>query len=133
MGFVKQALLQAIGKWTHQENMVDENADPATMDPDIDTMRHLNQFGTPVTPLIEIACITAKVEHVKKFFAEIDIHVWPDETNPLLAPDTPPTDSSAQADKRHFGNCVRVMVAWWKAAHYVQNQDTVDYCAIIIG
>lgn len=53
--------------------------------------------------------------------------------NHLLASDTPLNDKSTQADNRHFGHCIRVLVAWWKATHYVQNQDTTDYYARILG
>lgn len=56
VGVVKQSLRKAIGEWTCQESMIDEHSDQTTAESDIDAVRHLNQFGTPDTPLMEIAC-----------------------------------------------------------------------------
>lgn len=95
--------------------------------PDIDAVRHLNQFGTPDAPLMEIACTQDRKELVVKFFNESSIEVWPEDINPLLAPDISLDDDSTTAAKRHHVHTIRVLNAWWKGAHYVQNSDTAEY------
>lgn len=36
-------------------------------------------------------------------------------------------DKSTQAAKRNIAHFTRVLTAWWKAAHFVQNKDTAKY------
>lgn len=48
--------------------MVDVNAVVTTADPDIDAVRHLNQFGTPDTRMMKIEWTPDGVEQAKKFF-----------------------------------------------------------------
>lgn len=132
VGAVKRALRIAIGVWKQQNVMeVDEENDEEAS-PDIDAVRHLNQFGTPEAPLMEVACTRDRKETVIKFFKESNIEVWPDTINPLLAPDIEPDDDSQMAAKRHHGHSIRVLNAWWKAAHYVQNANTAAYYFILV-
>lgn len=56
MGAVKRALCQAIGEWLNQDNMTDISVETSTTETYIDAVCHLNQFGTPNNPLMEIAC-----------------------------------------------------------------------------
>lgn len=32
------------------------------VEPDVDAIRHVNQFGTPEVPVMEIACVPEKVD-----------------------------------------------------------------------
>lgn len=95
--------------------------------PDFDAVRHLNQFGTPNSPLMEIACTLERKDQVIQFFKDSDIQIWPDNINPLFAPDIAPGDTSLTAVKKHHGHSIRVLNACWKAGHYIQNQDTAAY------
>lgn len=124
---MKRALRIAIGTWKVQNNMEVDEAAGEEVTPDIDSVRHLNQFGTPDTPLMEVACTNDHKDTVIQFFKDSKIEVWPDNISPLLAPDIDPRDNSQLATKRHYGHCIRVLNAWWKAAHYVQNSDTAAY------
>lgn len=113
--------------------MDDTEDQPTERSPDIDAVRHLNQFGTPECPLMEIACTENRSEQVRLFFKESNIPIWSENTNPLLAPDIKSDDSSPLAVKRHHGHCIRVLNDWWKAAHYIQNQYTAQYYMRILG
>lgn len=42
-------------------------------EPDVDAIRHVNQFGTPKVPVMEIACITEKVDLAVNFLHENNI------------------------------------------------------------
>lgn len=101
--------------------------------PDIDAVRHLNQFGSPENPLMEVACTPEKVDLVRSFFKESEIELRPVNLNPLFEPDTPTIDPSTAAISRHINHLTRVLTAWWKAAHYVQNRDTEAYNSTIKG
>lgn len=37
------------------------------------------------------------------------------------------------AAKRHSSHSIRVLTAWWKAAHYVQNRDTAEFYTQLVG
>lgn len=100
---------------------------------DIDAVLHLNQFGTLEHTLIKIACTPERVVLVKNFFRATEIELWPDNFNPLMAPDTPTTDESTPAVKLHVHHFTGLLVAWWKAAHYVKNKDMADYYTCIMG
>lgn len=54
--------------------------------------------------------------------------MWPDNINPLRDPDIAAEDRSQVAWKKHLGHSIRVLNAWWKAAHYIQNQDNTSFC-----
>lgn len=87
VGAVKRALRQAIATWVAQQEMVDNEAQEADVMVDIDSVRHLNQFGTPEKPIMEIACTPERVGLVKRFFQESEIPLWDDNINPLLDPE----------------------------------------------
>lgn len=99
----------------------------AEVTPDIDSVRHLNQFGTPDVPLMEVACTQDRKDMVIQFFKDSQIEVWPDSINPLVAPDIDPRDDSLTVTKRHHSHCIRILNAWWKVAHYVQNSYIAAY------
>lgn len=62
---------------------------------------------------MEVACAKERKEVVVQFFKDINIQVWPDTINPLLAPGIDPNDNSLTAAKRHRGHCGRFLNAWW--------------------
>lgn len=94
---MKRALRIAISKWEKKAKMADED-DQTTQNVeaivDIDTVRYLNQFGTPDHPLTEVACTPERFGIVKDLFKSNGIELWPDNINPLMAPDMPTTDES---------------------------------------
>lgn len=93
VGAVKQAQRIAIAQWTAQNDMDVEDSQAMEPSPDIDVVRHINQFGTPDVPLMEIACTAERKDRVVQFFAENEIQRWPEDINPLLAPDIYPVDT----------------------------------------
>lgn len=112
VGAVKRALRVAIGTWNHQNNMDDEEDTTNEPSPDIDAVRHLNQFGTPEAPLMEVARTQERKVVVVQFFKERNIETWPDTINQLLTPEIYPNDKSLTADRRHTGHCGRVLNVW---------------------
>lgn len=119
VGAVKRALRTAIGGWIRQNEMGDVDATTAEVYPDIDAVRHVNQFGTPEVALMEVTCTGDKKEQVIKFFQASNIAVWPETTNPLMAPDIAMGDTSQLAARRHHEHTIRVINSWWKAANYI--------------
>lgn len=82
--------------------------------PDIDAVRHLNQFCSLDNPIMEVACTSERADLVRRFFQESEIQLWPQDINPLR---DPPTDESLAATRRHLGHTIRIHTAWWKTAH----------------
>lgn len=82
---------------------------------------------------MEISWTPERVGLVKGFFQENGIPLWKEDVNPLLDPDFEPDNETMEAEKRHSSHCIRVLIAWWKAAHYVQNWDTADYYTQLVG
>lgn len=130
VGAVKIALRTAIAMRVQQSNMaVEDDVAPTEVIPDIDAVRHLNQFGSPENPVMEVACTPEKEDLVRTLFKESNIDLLTDDLNPLLDPDlgVPVTDTSTTAIKHHVGHSTTVRAAWWKATHYLKNRDTSTY------
>lgn len=53
--------------------MEDNDRQDEKLSVDIDAVRHLNQFGTPENPQMEIPCTQKRVGIVKSFFQESEI------------------------------------------------------------
>lgn len=68
VGTVKRALRLAIGEWLKQDDMGDTDEQDTSPTPELDAVRHLNQFGTPDAPLMEVACTVEKRDQVIQFF-----------------------------------------------------------------
>lgn len=92
--------------------------------PYLDAVRHINQFGSPEQPMMEIACTPEKSDIVREFLHDNNIETWPVTTNPFTDPTVDAADESQAAYKKRIGHFTRVLAAWWKAANFVQSRDT---------
>lgn len=92
--------------------------------PDLDAVRHVNQFGSPTQPMMEISSTPEKSDTVRDFLRENNIETWSSYINPFLDPSVEVADTSQEADEKKFGHFTRLLVAWWKAADFVQSRDT---------
>lgn len=95
--------------------------------PDLDAVRHVNQFGTPDEPMMEMSCVPEKVDAVRAFLEDNGTDTWPTNINPLRIPSVQPTDTSPAAVKKGAGHLTRVILSWWKDANFVQSTDTSLY------
>lgn len=68
VGLVKRALRKAVSVWSNQTVMDDGEMDKEEAILDIDAVRHLNQFGTPEQPIMEVACTPERAATVVNFF-----------------------------------------------------------------
>lgn len=126
VGTIKKALRNEIGQQTGAPAGHNGRAQIREQWPNIDAVRHINIFGSPTSPLMEIACTPDKAETVRNFFMKQDIQVYYVQLNPCIYP---AVVESNEADNRkiatrlrnHFG---RILLAWWKAAHYIYSPDT---------
>lgn len=123
-GVVKKALRIDIGEWVQTQAVDEGQMVTEEAWPDLEAVRHENQFGSPELPMMEIACTPEKSETVRDFWKENNIETWSTDLNPFLDPSVDPADHSQEADKKRFGHLTRVLVAWWKAAKFVQSRDT---------
>lgn len=78
-------------------------------EPDVDGIRHVNQFGRPSVPVMEIACIPEKLDLVQNFFRDKNITTW-DNINPSLesnrlTPLTTPKTLNATEKRISPGSC----------------------------
>lgn len=92
-------------------------------------MRHINQFGTPTSPLMEISCTAENAENLREFFGKHEIEVFDGQLKPCIDPaikGTKETDNRKIAIRleSHF---VRILLAWWKPDHYIYSPDTRLY------
>lgn len=55
VGKVKRALRQEIAEWATEQADENGNMSDAEVTPDLDAVRHVNQFGTPDVSVMEIA------------------------------------------------------------------------------
>lgn len=124
IGVVKKALRKEIGQITggqpnHQKELWQ----------DVDAVRHINQFGSPTSPLMEIICTPNKADILHEFFIKQGIEICDTQFNPCIDPaihDNNESDNRKLATRlrNHFA---RLLLAWWKAAHYVYSPDTRLY------
>lgn len=67
--------------------MEDEATPGGPAEPDVDAIRHVNQFGTPAVLLVlavmEIACTPEKLDLLQNFFHTNNIATWKN-INPFL-------------------------------------------------
>lgn len=75
VGKVKKYLRREIGEWLQQRMVEDGQEDDGNSGPDVDSVRHVNQFGSPEVPIMEVACVPAKAEAVREFFRQNGIDV----------------------------------------------------------
>lgn len=93
---------------------------------DVDAVRHINIFGTLAAPLLEVACTLDKVETLRTFFENQGLQVYDIHMSPWIDPtvaEVNETDNRKIAIRLriHFA---RVLLAWWKAAHYIFSPET---------
>lgn len=119
VGVVKKALRQDIGEWLQLNAANEGQMFTEEVWPDLDAVRHVNQFGTPDCPIMEIACTPEKSDVVREFLRANKIETWPASINPFLEPSVDSADTSQGADRQRIGHFTRVLVAWWKAANFV--------------
>lgn len=99
---------------------------------DVDAIRHVNHFGTPQVPLMNITCVPGKAELVRCFLQARKIPLWPNDMNPLMENSVDAADKSPDATKYRVAHFTRVMIAWWKAANFVQITDTALYYQCLV-
>lgn len=132
VGRVKRALRQEIAEWELATQMEDyANADQQT-EPDVDAIRHVNQFGTPSVPVMEVACLPEKRDLVLNFFQENNIQIWED-INPFLENSVTANDDSPDARRFRKAHLTRLLLAWWKAVNFLQSRDTSLYYQRLIN
>lgn len=127
VGIAKKTLRQDIAEWLQQKEGEEGAMVIEETWPDLDAVRHVNQFGTPDEPMMEICCTSEKVDSVRAFLPDNDIETWPSDTKPLRIPSIQTTDTSPAAVKKGVGHLTRVILSWWKAANFVQSTDKALY------
>lgn len=68
--------------------------------PDLEAVRHVNQFGSPEEPMMEIACTSEKLDTVRDFMKDNGIDIWPVDTNPFMDPSVRDSGSPQEATKK---------------------------------
>lgn len=63
--------------------MEDDTTSDDQLEPDVDSIRHVNQFGTLAVPVMEIACLPEKLDLVQNFFHYNGIEVFTN-INPFI-------------------------------------------------
>lgn len=126
IGVIKKALRIEIGQTTGDSASNKGNQQRDDPWPDVNAVRHINQYGTPTSPLLEIACTPDKTDVFRNFFNGQGIEICEGDLNPCIDPAimvNNETDNKKLAKrlKNHF---VRLLLSWWKAAHYVYSPDT---------
>lgn len=115
IGIIKRALRSELDQIpdepTNQNNNDEDQGNEKW--PDIDAVRHINVYGTPTSPLMEIACTPAIEAKLRAFFAQKDVEVGDCELNRCIDPaiqETTKTDNKkiALRLKNHF---VRLLLA----------------------
>lgn len=82
--------------------------------PGVDAVRHINQYGTPTSPLLEIACTPDRSDTLRDFFTKQSIEVCHAHMNPCIDPAVQENNETDKKKlektlKNHF---VRVLLAW---------------------
>lgn len=108
VGRVKKALRQEIAEWSENENMEDGATTEGTAEPDIDAIRHVNQFGTPAVPVMEIACTPEKLDLLERFFQANQIAIWTD-INPFFEQSVDAADNSLDAKRYRIAHFTRLL------------------------
>lgn len=126
IGVVKKALRMEIGQLTggSTDQMGTRQRNKTWQD--VDTVRYINQFGSPKSPLMEIVCTPNKADIIHEFFMKQGVEICDAQLNPCLDPaihDNNEHDNIKLAIRlrNHF---TRLLLAWWKAAHNVYGPDT---------
>lgn len=70
IGTVKKALRAEIGKETVMKNVENNGYKTQKPWPDVDAVRHINQYGSPSTPLMEVTCVPEKAKLSGIFFSK---------------------------------------------------------------
>lgn len=88
---------------------------------DVNAVRHINQFGTPKAPLMEISCTPDKAYLVRDFITAQGIEEFDAEMNRFIQPYVVESNENdnkkiARRSNIHF---VRLLLARWKEAHYI--------------
>lgn len=81
-------------RFGRRTRMQEEEVKEMEFIPYMDTIRHVNQFGTPETPIMEIDCVPDKVATVRVFMEHNNIELWSADLNPLVEHSTDPADTS---------------------------------------
>lgn len=123
VGVVKKALRKDIEEWVHQKEAEGGAMVTEEMWLDLDAVRHINQFGSPEQPMMEIACTPEKSDIVREFLHDKNIETWIVTTNPFIDPSVDAEDESQAAYKKRIGHFTRVLAAWWKATNFVKSRD----------
>lgn len=125
IGATKKELRMELGQKSNMNLDQEDTTQPDTKWSDIDAVRHINVFGTPTQPLMEIAYVQLKEDKVREFFEAQGVEVCYHKLKPCIDPailETKDTDNRKIALRlNHF---VRILLARWKAANYVYSPDT---------
>lgn len=124
VGKVKKALRQEVALWAAQASRQEEDVNEEKIVPDIDAIQHLNQFGTPEAPIMEITSVPDKLAIVRGFMEQNNIEMSAPDLNPFLDPTADLTDKSPDELSRSRAHFTRVLLSWWKAANDVQRKET---------
>lgn len=129
IGAVKKAVRLEIGQTTIRMDGNNTGGRQDTPWPDVDVVRYINKYGSLAKSLLEVAYTPEKADIVCDFFTNQGITVFYGQLNPCVDPtlvDDPEEDTVkiAKRMKKHF---LRVLLAWWKGAHYISSPDTRLY------
>lgn len=86
IGVIKKALRTEIGSLTGGSAEYDGGRQEKELWPDVDAVRHINQYGTPTSPLMEIACTPDKADTLREFFNKQSAEICDNQHNPCIDP-----------------------------------------------
>lgn len=112
--------------------MEDSETATSKIDPDVDAIRHVNQFGTPVVSVMEVTCVPEKSDLVLNFFQYNGIETW-SNINPFHEQSVDDADDSQDAKRYRTAHFTRLLLASWKAANFVHSSDTSLYYQRLIN
>lgn len=86
IGVIKKALRTEIGQATGAPASQDGQSQQHEHWPDVNAVRHINQYSTPTSSLLDIACTTDKSDILRDFFSTQGIEVCDRNLNPCIDP-----------------------------------------------
>lgn len=82
---------------------------------------------------MEELCTPEKRDTVKAFLEIPNIEVWGEPLNPVLDPEVSGVDKRKETERRQILHFTRIIMAWWKAANFVERKYTAQYYQNLIN
>lgn len=114
IGIVKKALRSEIGMLTggpSNQTRKGHRNEPCL---DGDAVRHIKQFESPKSPLMEIVCTPEKADNLREFFMKQGINVFDAQFNPCIDQDIHDTNENdnRKLDMRLRNHFASLLLAW---------------------